>query len=119
MASMKGRLDGHAFRVPVADGSITDLTAVVGTKTSVQEVNEAFRASSSTGPLASVLVYNEDLIVSSDIVGEAASCIFDATLTMTIPLDDSSTLVKVVGWYDNEWGYSNRLIDLARVVGRS
>jgi glyceraldehyde 3-phosphate dehydrogenase len=66
-----------------------------------------------------VLVYNEDLIVSSDIVGEAASCIFDATLTMTIPLDDSSTLVKVVGWYDNEWGYSNRLIDLARVVGRS
>jgi glyceraldehyde 3-phosphate dehydrogenase len=118
MASMKGRLDGRSLRVPVADGSITDLTAVVGATTNVAEVNEAFRAASSSGPLASVLDYNEDQIVSSDIVGTAASCTFDATLTMTIPIDDSSTLIKVFGWYDNEWGYSNRLIDLARVVGR-
>jgi glyceraldehyde 3-phosphate dehydrogenase len=117
MASMKGRLDGHALRVPVVDGSITDLTAVVGANTTTSEVNGAFREAASTGPLASVLAYNEDQIVSSDIVGTAASCTFDSTLTMTIPLDDATTLVKVLGWYDNEWGYSNRLIDLSRVVG--
>jgi glyceraldehyde 3-phosphate dehydrogenase len=118
LASMKGRLDGQALRVPVADGSITDLTAVVGSETTVAEVNEAFRSASSAGPLARVLVYSEDEIVSSDIIGEAASCTFDSTLTMALPLDNSTTLVKVLGWYDNEWGYSNRLIDLVRVVGR-
>jgi len=118
LPSMKGRLDGHALRVPVADGSITDLTAVVGASTTVAEVNEAFRAASSTGPLAAVIAYNEDEIVSSDIVGTAVSCTFDSTLTIAIPLDDATTLVKVFGWYDNEWGYSNRLVDLTRVVGR-
>jgi glyceraldehyde 3-phosphate dehydrogenase len=117
LESMKGRLDGQALRVPVVDGSITDLTAVVGARTTAAEINEAFRAAATDGPLARVLDYSTDEIVSSDIVGRAASCTFDSTLTMASPLDDSSTLVKVLGWYDNEWGYSNRLIDLCIVVG--
>jgi glyceraldehyde 3-phosphate dehydrogenase len=114
---MAGRLDGRSLRVPVVDGSITDLTAVIGARVTAAEVNEAFRAAASEGALARVLDYSEDEIVSSDIVGRSASCIFDATLTLAIALDDTSTLVKVLGWYDNEWGYSNRLIDLCRVVG--
>jgi glyceraldehyde 3-phosphate dehydrogenase len=117
LEAMKGRLDGHSLRVPVVDGSITDLTAVVGAAVTAGDVNEAFLAAASDGPLARVIEYSEDQIVSSDIVGRDASCIFDSTLTMAIPLDDSSTLVKILGWYDNEWGYSNRLIDLCRVVG--
>jgi len=117
LEAMKGRLDGQALRVPVVDGSITDLTAVVRSQTTAAEVNEAFRSAASAGPLARVLAYSEDEIVSSDIVGTPASCTFDSTLTMAILLDDSSTLVKVLGWYDNEWGYSNRLIDLVLVVG--
>ncbi|MFZ0171150.1 MAG: type I glyceraldehyde-3-phosphate dehydrogenase [Acidimicrobiales bacterium] len=117
LEAMKGRLDGHSLRVPVVDGSITDLTAVVGAAVTAGDVNEAFLAAASDGPLARVIEYSEDEIVSSDIVGRDASCIFDSTLTMAIPLDDSSTLVKILGWYDNEWGYSNRLIDLCRVVG--
>jgi len=119
LEAMKGRLDGHSLRVPVVDGSITDLTAVLGTAVSPDEVNAAFRAAASDGPLAPVLEYSEDQIVSTDVVGRAASCIFDSTLTLAISLDDSSTLVKVFGWYDNEWGYSNRLIDLCRLVGRA
>ncbi|MGA2208883.1 MAG: type I glyceraldehyde-3-phosphate dehydrogenase [Acidimicrobiales bacterium] len=117
LQSMAGRLDGRSLRVPVVDGSITDLTAVVGAKVTAAEVNEAFQAASSEGPLAHVLDYSEEEIVSSDIVGRSASCTFDSTLTLAIALDDTSTLVKVLGWYDNEWGYSNRLIDLCGVVG--
>ncbi len=117
LEAMKGRLDGASLRVPVVDGSITDLTAVLGAAPSAAEVNDAFRSAASDGPLQGYLVYNEDQIVSSDIVGNAASCVFDSTLTMAIGLDDSSALVKVLGWYDNEWGYSNRLIDLCRLVG--
>jgi glyceraldehyde 3-phosphate dehydrogenase len=117
--SMKGRLDGRALRVPVQDGSITDLTAVLGRSVSADDVNAAFREAATSGPLAGVLVYNEDEIVSSDIVGASASCIFDSTLTMAIPIGDSQTLVKIMGWYDNEWGYSHRLIDLARIIGRA
>jgi glyceraldehyde 3-phosphate dehydrogenase len=117
LQAMAGRLDGRSLRVPVVDGSITDLTAVIGARVTAAEVNEAFRAAASEGALARVLDYSEDEIVSSDIVGRSASCIFDATLTLAIALDDTSTLVKVLGWYDNEWGYSNRLIDLCRVVG--
>ncbi|MDA8266554.1 MAG: type I glyceraldehyde-3-phosphate dehydrogenase [Actinomycetota bacterium] len=117
LEAMKGRLDGQSLRVPVVDGSITDLTAVVGAAVTVDEVNGAFRLAASSGRLANVLDYNEDQIVSSDIVGRAASCTFDSTLTMVIGLDDSTTLVKVLGWYDNEWGYANRLVDLCRVVG--
>ncbi len=115
---MKGRLDGQALRVPVADGSITDLTAILAASISVGEVNEAFRRASEDGSLAPVLDYSEEQIVSSDIVGSPASCTFDSTLTMAIPLDDSSTLVKIMGWYDNEWGYSHRTLDLALIVGR-
>ncbi|MGH9149980.1 MAG: type I glyceraldehyde-3-phosphate dehydrogenase [Acidimicrobiales bacterium] len=112
LESMKGRLDGTALRVPVQDGSITDVVALLGRDVSVDDVNTAFRAAATEGPLARVLVFNEDPIVSSDIVGSPASCTFDAELTMTI-----GNLVKVLGWYDNEWGYSNRLVDLALIVG--
>jgi len=112
LEAMKGRLDGQSLRVPVADGSITDFTAVLGRDVTVGEVNEAFRAASESGPLSGgLLVYSEEQIVSSDIVGSSASCTFDAPLTMAL-----GNLVKVMGWYDNEWGYSNRLIDLVEIV---
>jgi glyceraldehyde 3-phosphate dehydrogenase len=112
LESMKGKLDGTALRVPVQDGSITDLVATLGQEVTVDEVNDAFRQAASSGPLAKVLEYSEDPIVSSDIVGSPASCTFDAPLTMAM-----GKMVKVLGWYDNEWGYSNRLLDLALIVG--
>jgi len=112
MASMKGKLDGSALRVPVVDGSITDFTGILKRDVTVDEINEAFRAAASSGPLSKVLVYTEEPIVSSDIVGSPASCTFDSLLTMAM-----GSLIKVFGWYDNEWGYSNRLVDLARIVG--
>ncbi|MGQ0616215.1 MAG: type I glyceraldehyde-3-phosphate dehydrogenase [Acidimicrobiia bacterium] len=114
LESMKGRLDGQSLRVPVPDGSVTDFTGVLGRDVTVEEINEAYRAAASGGPLANVLVYSEEPIVSSDIVGSPASCTFDAPLTQAI-----GNLVKVMGWYDNEWGYSNRLVDLALIVGRA
>jgi glyceraldehyde 3-phosphate dehydrogenase len=117
LPSMKGRLDGCALRVPVPDGSITDFTAVVPGPVSVEQVNAAFAAAASSGPLSKVLVYTEDPIVSSDIVGSPASCTFDAGLTMVMPSASGVTLVKVQGWYDNEWGYSNRLVDLSLLMG--
>lgn len=107
----KGRLNGMAFRVPVPDGSVTDLVCVVGRDTTVDEANEAFLKAASSGPLSTVLDYSEEPIVSSDIVGNPASCTFDSQLTMA-----NGRLVKVVGWYDNEWGYSHRLLDLAELV---
>ena len=112
LQSMKGKLDGTALRVPVPDGSITDLTAILAKDVSVEEINAAFAAAATSGPLAKVLVYTEDEIVSSDIVGSPASCTFDSKLTMSM-----GNLVKILGWYDNEWGYSNRLVDLALIVG--
>ncbi|HET6915347.1 MAG TPA: type I glyceraldehyde-3-phosphate dehydrogenase [Acidimicrobiales bacterium] len=112
MASMKGKLDGSALRVPVVDGSITDFTGILKREVTVDEINDAFRAAASSGPLSKVLVYTEEPIVSSDIVGSPASCTFDSLLTMAM-----GSLIKVFGWYDNEWGYSNRLVDLARIVG--
>src|SRR5262249_26388264 len=113
LASMKGRLDGSALRVPVADGSITDFTGVVGREVTVEEVNDAFRAAGTEGPMSNgVLVYTDAPIVSSDIVGSSASCTFDSLLTMTL-----GSMVKIFGWYDNEWGYSYRLVDLCRLVG--
>ena len=117
LPAMDGRLDGAAFRVPVADGSITDFTAVVPGTVTVEQVNEAFRAAATSGPLAKVLVYTEDPIVSSDVVGSPASCTFDSGLTMVMPSASGITLVKVQGWYDNEWGYANRLVDLSLTVG--
>jgi glyceraldehyde 3-phosphate dehydrogenase len=119
LPAMKGRLDGASFRVPVADGSITDFTAVIPGSVTVDDVNAAFAAAASSGPLAKVLVYTEDPIVSSDIVGSPASCTFDSLLTMVMPSASGITLVKVAGWYDNEWGYANRLVDLSLVVGGS
>jgi glyceraldehyde 3-phosphate dehydrogenase len=107
LEAMKGKLDGQALRVPVPDGSITDFTAILKRDVTVAEVNDAFRAASESGPLAKVLDYSEAPIVSSDILGSPASCTFDAPLTMAM-----GNLVKVMGWYDNEWGYSNRLVDL-------
>ncbi|MDQ1403292.1 MAG: hypothetical protein QOG03_1608 [Actinomycetota bacterium] len=111
LEAMKGKLDGTSLRVPVADGSITDFTAVLKKEASVDEVNAAFKAASDSGPLSKVMVYSESPIVSSDIVGSPASCTFDAPLTMAI-----GNLVKVMGWYDNEWGYSNRMIDLILAI---
>ena len=108
---LKGKLDGMAMRVPVPDGSVTDLVATVSREISVDEVNAAFRAAAETGPLAGKIVYTEDPIVSSDIVGSPASCTFDASATMVM-----GNVVKAIGWYDNEWGYSNRLVDVAALV---
>ena len=110
LPELKGKLDGYALRVPVPTGSATDLTFEASRETSVQEVNDAVRAAAD----GRVLRYNEDPIVSSDIVTDPASCIFDAPLTKVI-----GNQVKVVGWYDNEWGYSNRLVDLVEHVGAS
>ncbi|HSZ37351.1 MAG TPA: type I glyceraldehyde-3-phosphate dehydrogenase [Acidimicrobiales bacterium] len=117
LQAMKGRLDGTALRVPVPAGSITDFTAVVKGNPSVAEVNAAFAEAAAKPPLDKVLEYTEDPIVSSDIVGSPASCTFDADLTLVMPISDELSLVKTNGWYDNEWGYSNRLVDLTVLVG--
>ncbi len=114
LPELKGKLDGYAVRVPVPTGSATDLTVNVSRETSVEEVNELFKAAADSGGLAPYLSYSEAPIVSSDIVTDPASCIFDAPLTKVI-----GDQVKVVGWYDNEWGYSNRLVDLVNHVGAS
>ncbi|MEO6500875.1 MAG: type I glyceraldehyde-3-phosphate dehydrogenase [Jatrophihabitantaceae bacterium] len=113
LPDLKGKLDGYALRVPVPTGSATDLTVTLSRETTVEEVKAAYKAAAE-GPLKGYLVYTEDPIVSSDIVTDPASCIFDATLTKVI-----GDQVKVVGWYDNEWGYSNRLVDLIGYVGAS
>jgi len=113
LPELKGKLDGYALRVPVPTGSATDLTFEAGRETSVAEVNAAVKAAAE-GPLKGYLLYTEDEIVSSDIVTDPHSCIFDAGLTKVI-----GNQVKVVGWYDNEWGYSNRLVDLTTLVGSS
>jgi glyceraldehyde 3-phosphate dehydrogenase len=112
LPQLKGKLDGFALRVPVPTGSATDLTFEAGRETSVAEVNAAVQAAAD-GPLKGILKYTEDAIVSSDIVTDPHSCIFDAGLTKVI-----GNSVKVVGWYDNEWGYSCRLLDLVELVGR-
>jgi glyceraldehyde 3-phosphate dehydrogenase (phosphorylating) len=112
LQAMQGKLDGTALRVPVSDGSITDFVGILNQDVTVEDVNEAFKAASSTGPLAPVIDYSEAPLVSSDIVGSPASCTFDSKLTMAM-----GNLVKVLGWYDNEWGYSNRLVDITRIVG--
>lgn len=112
LESMKGKLDGTSLRVPVPTGSITDFVANLKKPASVEEINAAFKAAAD-GPLKGVLEYTDAPIVSSDIVTNPSSCIFDSDLTMSM-----GTLVKVLGWYDNEWGYSNRLVDLTLHVGK-
>ncbi len=114
LSSMMGKLDGTSLRVPIPVGSITDFTAVLPT-TTVGAINDAFRAAAA-GSLSGIVVYTDEPIVSSDVVGSPASCTFDSLMTMVQPIDEAKCLVKVFGWYDNEWGYSNRLVDLARHV---
>ena len=111
LPELKGKLDGYALRVPIPTGSATDLTVDVARETSVEEVNAVLKAAAD-GPMKGFLRYSEDPIVSSDIVNDPSSCIFDAPLTKVI-----GNQVKVLGWYDNEWGYSNRLVDLVALVG--
>jgi len=113
LPELKGKLDGFALRVPVSTGSATDLTFEAGRDTTVEEVNAAVEAAAD-GELKGFLKYTEDPIVSSDIVGDPSSCIFDSGLTRVI-----GSQVKVVGWYDNEWGYSSRLVDVVTYVGSS
>jgi glyceraldehyde 3-phosphate dehydrogenase len=111
LEAMKGKLDGTSLRVPVPTGSITDFVGILNQDVTVEQINEAFKAAAESGPLANVLVYTDEPIVSSDIVGSPASCTFDSKLTMAM-----GNLVKVLGWYDNEWGYSNRLVDIVQTV---
>ncbi len=113
LPNLNGKLDGYALRVPTPTGSVTDLTADLNNPASVDEVNDAYRAAAD-GPLKGIVRYNEDPIVTSDIVTDPASCIFDSPLTKVI-----GNQVKVVGWYDNEWGFSNRLVDMCAMVGKS
>ena len=113
LPELKGKLDGFALRVPVPTGSATDLTVTTTRETTVEELNAAYQAAAN-GPLKGFLTYTDAPIVSSDIVTDPASCIFDSLLTKV-----TGNLVKVVGWYDNEWGYSNRLVDLVNLVGLS
>jgi glyceraldehyde 3-phosphate dehydrogenase len=113
LPNLKGKLDGYALRVPVPTGSATDLTVELAREVSVAEINSAMKKAAE-GPLKGILEYTEDPIVSADIVTDPHSCIFDAQLTKTI-----GSTVKVLGWYDNEWGYSNRLVDLVDFVGQS
>jgi glyceraldehyde 3-phosphate dehydrogenase len=113
LPELKGKLDGYAMRVPVPTGSATDLTVELAKEATVAEINAAMKAAAD-GPLKGYLTYTEDPIVSSDIVTDPSSCIFDSGLTKVI-----GNQVKVVGWYDNEWGYSNRLVDLIAYVGKT
>jgi glyceraldehyde 3-phosphate dehydrogenase len=113
MPQLKGKVDGMAIRAPLPTGSVVDLVVRVSRETSVDEVNEAFRAAADSGPYEGILQYTEDPIVSSDVRRSSYSCIFDSDLTMA-----NGTLVKVFGWYDNEWGYSCRLVDLVDLMAR-
>ena len=112
LESMKGRLDGTSLRVPIPTGSITDFTGLLNTEVTVDEVNAAFKAAAESGPLVGILQYTDEPIVSSDIVGSTYSSIFDSGLTMAM-----GNMVKVLSWYDNQSGYSNRLVDMALKVG--
>ena len=112
LPELQGRIEAKALRVPIPDGSITDLVAIVDRDVTASDVNAAFRDAAG-GPLKGILRYTEEPIVSSDIVGDPHSCIFDSEFTMV----SGSNMVKVFGWYDNEWGYSNRLVDLVQKLG--
>jgi glyceraldehyde 3-phosphate dehydrogenase len=116
LPALKGKLNGFALRVPVPDGSITDLTVEAKREVTVDEVNRVFKEAAA-GPLKGILEYTEDPIVSSDIIGNEHSCIFDAKSTMVQP-GGKGKMIKVLGWYDNEWGYSCRTADLVARVGK-
>lgn len=111
---LNGKLDGISLRVPTPDGSITDFVAELGKSVTKEEINAAFKKAAE-GPLKGVLTYSEDPLVLQDIVGDPASCLFDAQSTMII----EGNLVKILGWYDNEWGYSNRCVDLVKLMAKS
>ena len=111
MPALKGKVDGMSMRAPVPDGSVTDLVVQVSKETSVDEVNELFRAAADSGPLEGLLAYSDEPLVSQDIVGSPLSCTFDSQLTMV-----HGGMVKVFGWYDNEWGYSCRLVDVVAKI---
>jgi glyceraldehyde 3-phosphate dehydrogenase len=112
MESMKGKLDGTSLRVPIPTGSITDFVANLKKPATVEEINAAYKKAAE-GELKGILEYTDEPIVSSDVVTNPHSCVFDSGLTMSM-----GTMVKVLGWYDNEWGYSNRLVDLSLFVGK-
>jgi glyceraldehyde 3-phosphate dehydrogenase len=112
LPAIAGRLDGVALRVPVVDGSLVDLGVILDREVTVAEVNEAFAVAAATGPLAGRLRYEDEPFVSSDVIGDQASCVFDSGLTQA-----AGRFLKVFGWYDNEWGYACRLADLTRLVG--
>ena len=113
MPDLKGKLDGMSLRVPTPTGSITDLVAILREDVDIDAVNAAFRESSNDGSYRGVLEYSDEPLVSADIVGNPSSCIFSALDTMA-----NGRMVKVLGWYDNEWGYSNRLVDLVEFLGK-
>jgi glyceraldehyde 3-phosphate dehydrogenase len=112
---VKGKIDGISLRVPTPDVSLTELTVEVEKKTTIAEVNAAFKAASESGPLKGILQYTEEELVSADFIGNPHSCVIDAKNTNVI----DGTLVKLSGWYDNEWGYANRCVDLLQLVGKS
>jgi glyceraldehyde 3-phosphate dehydrogenase len=114
MPDLKGKLDGTSVRAPVATGSLTDLTVQLAREVTVEEVNAAYEAAASSGPLSPYLQYSTAPLVSTDINGSPYSCIFDSPLTMA-----TGSTAKVFGWYDNEWGYSCRLVDLTSIVANS
>jgi glyceraldehyde 3-phosphate dehydrogenase len=114
MPELKDRLDGLSLRVPVADGSITDLVAVLGSEATKDEINDTYREAAQSKGLTGILKYTEDPIVSSDIIGDPHSCVIDGLSTMA-----NGNLVKVLGWYDNEWGFSNRLAELTDLVAKN
>ena len=113
MPELKGKLDGMSLRVPTPTGSITDLVAMLHEEASVEEINDAFRQASNDKSYRGVLEYSDEPLVSADIVGNPASCIYSSLDTMA-----NGRMVKVLGWYDNEWGYSNRLVDLVEFLGK-
>lgn len=114
LPQLKGKLDGMAIRVPIPDGSVVDLVSIMKRPVTIRQVNDAVRAAAATPRLRNVLRYSEDPLVSSDIVGDPHSCIFDAEYTQVI----DGTMLKTLSWYDNEWGYSSRVVDLLEMMDR-
>jgi glyceraldehyde 3-phosphate dehydrogenase len=112
--SLKGKLNGGAFRVPTPDGSVTDFTVQLSKPATAEAVNDAFKAAAASGPLKGILEYSDEPLVQQDIVGNPHSCIFDSLLTLML----GDKFLKVVGWYDNEWGYSNRCVQLLEILGK-